>query len=73
MNEVDCPECGHTFDPAERRWHVCYNCLTVIPPGEELNDHKPENCIKRLGGYHAFYSEGDARGFQRERIETYRQ
>lgn len=70
--EIPCPECGHEFNPSDRLWYLCLNCLTVIGPDEELDDHKPENCIQNLGAYWKSYTEEEAREKQRKRIEEYR-
>lgn len=33
-HSVDCPECGHTYDLDEAKWHVCTSCAKFSEPGE---------------------------------------
>ena len=66
--QVDCPECGHTFDPDEQVWDVCSGCGEIWGPDEEWSSHNWNDDVE-CDSPHATrrYSEEAAKELARER------
>lgn len=71
-DEISCPECGHDFRPADRCWWFCFECGVYLTPDEDVQEHKQEECIKRLGMGYRLYSEQAAEEKQEEWIQERR-